>query len=576
MQIRLFFIAAQILLFFSNSLAFDGEDKAIFNGINSAVIIAENSTSSFSNAVPLQSVANEIISSNKTVTLQPAITQSTNFNIPETLPRKQISEKVNPPTNAETELKEALKSEEIELRKSESKIDLLGGTYLKSLNGNGGIISLVSLSPSSRPNVAEPLYLSEAVAFALKNNYEILASQSKVKGTWYTKLGAYSEFVPSVQVSGSTGSEYSAPAAVNDAYGHRILHSTHPLLERNLTIRQPLIDLNIIADILAAHNDEKISQEELRDTREGTAFDTASVFLKLIQSHIAVQLADQYKTYLDNLSSRMSVRLAGGGATKADLERIKGRETLADSAKIEAMGEYRSNLSEFIRLTRITPSKLQIPDILSPPLPNDVQIAIDHATAANPTYISSLRKVDAAVDERNKNVSGLIPKLSLQYSHNFTYDSGDSAFGNPVDGVYPDQTTNSLLLVASWTLNGGSSIAAGFSGVEKEKEMEYKSEDVHSRLEQAIRTSYEAVNAAHSRITVLQQAVKSDTRVVHDFEAQYKDGNRTLFDLLDAYEQLYNAKLGLMRLVVAEAQASLQIRRQMGDLVDAVRTVGEP
>ena len=74
----------------------------------------------------------------------------------------------------------------------------------------------------------------------------------------------------------------------------------------------------------------------------------------------------------------------------------------------------------------------------------------------------------------------------------------------------------------------------------------------------------------------MQQAVKSDTRVVHDFEAQYKDGNRTLFDLLDAYEQLYNAKLGLMRLVVAEAQASLQIRRQMGDLVDAVRTVGEP
>ena len=130
MQIRLFFIAAQILLFFSNSLAFDGEDKAIFNGINSAVIIAENSTSSFSNAVPLQSVANEIISSNKTVTLQPAITQSTNFNIPETLPRKQISEKVNPPTNAETELKEALKSEEIELRKSESKIDLLGSVEI--------------------------------------------------------------------------------------------------------------------------------------------------------------------------------------------------------------------------------------------------------------------------------------------------------------------------------------------------------------------------------------------------------------------------------------------------------------
>ena len=46
-----------------------------------------------------------------------------------------------------------------------------------------------------------------------------------------------------------------------------------------------------------------------------------------------MQLADQYETYLDDLSRRMTMRFDGGGATKADLDRIVGRSTIAESAK---------------------------------------------------------------------------------------------------------------------------------------------------------------------------------------------------------------------------------------------------
>ena len=465
-------------------------------------------------------------------------------------------------------------SSEAKSAEHENTIGVFGGSYLRSLNDKGGVISLVVADQEA--DIKQPIDLAEAVALSLKNNYGVLASGSATSSSFYSKLSAYSEYMPQVQVNLDKGNEYSAPASINDAYGNRVLESFHPRWDRNIVITQPLIDLNIISDILIAHDNANITKEDERDVREGTAYDTATVFLKLIQSQISMQLADQYKAYLDDLSRRMTQRFDGGGATKADLERIRGRSTLAESAKIEALGEYRSNLSEFTRITRVVPAALKIPKVLGPSVPGDVQAALGQAVRSNPAYLGSLKKVDAAADDRNKYAANLMPRVSLQYSKSHSWDAGAAAQGNPVDGVWPNQETDSIMLVASWELNGGTSVATGLAGIQKTNEMRYKAKDIRARLEESVRTGYEAVNTAQRRIPVLQDAVNSDERVVHDFEAQFKQGNRTLFDLLDAYEQLYNARLSLMRLVVAEAQASFQVRRQIGDLAGAILSVEEP
>lgn len=94
--------------------------------------------------------------------------------------------------------------------------------------------------------------------------------------------------------------------------------------------------------------------------------------------------------------------------------------------------------------------------------------------------------------------------------------------------------------------------------------------DVRSRIEQSIRSGYTAINTAHKRETALQKSVNANQRVVVSFKEQYTNGGRSLFDLLDAYEQLYNARLNLMRVVIANAKAAYQVRRQMGELEQSI------
>jgi adhesin transport system outer membrane protein len=442
------------------------------------------------------------------------------------------------------------------------------GTFLRSLINEAALLPLDVNGVAG--DVVESIGMEDAVVFALKNNFEAKASDSKRKSAYWEKIAAYSRYGPTVDVKLSNGTEKSSPSAYNDIYGNRVMNDKHSRRDRVFSVRQPIVDLAVIADIISSANKEDLAEQEDRDAREGIAYDTVSVYLRLMQARVAVHLSEQYRGYLEGLSSRMAARVAGGGATEGDLERIKARATQAESARIEAVGDYETNLAEFKRLTQITPAQLKIPAVVVPRIPSDVSVALDGAIQSNPAYIASLLKVGIASSARDASYAKIAPTLALEYSDTYAYNAGGAAKGNPVDGVFPDQQDKRLMLVAHWVLNGGVEIAEGITGAEKKRQAHYNSQDARSRVEQSIRTSYNAINAANQRMAVLQRGVDSNSKVVVEFEDQYKNGSRSVFELLDAHEQLYAARLNLMRVAIAKAQASYQVRRQMGGLLNTL------
>lgn len=442
--------------------------------------------------------------------------------------------------------------------------------FKKFLADSKGIVSLNVSQYAQTANVLEPIRLDEAVAFALKNNLEMKASVSRTKSAALEKMTAYSRFLPALDVKFSKGSEESMPASYNDAFGNRTLDDKHTRRDRSLAVRQPLIDLEMVADIVTSADKENLAKTQELDDRDGIAYDTVNTYLKLLQARISVQLADQYRTHLDELSARMKARLEGGGATIGDLERIKANASSAEVARAEALGEYESNLAEFRRLTQITPAQLQVSEVLVPEVPDSLIDAVKNALEKNPSYLASQEKLNIATSTLHSSIAKIAPKVSLEYSDTYSYNAGGAAKGNPVDGVYPDQQDKRLLLVAHWALNGGLEVAGGLTAREREKEARFRSLDARSRIEEGIRASYNAINAANQRIAILQKGVESNEKVVHEFEDQYKNGSRSIFELLDAHGQLYSNRVNLMRIEIARALAAYQVRRQMGDILSAL------
>jgi Outer membrane efflux protein len=196
------------------------------------------------------------------------------------------------------------------------------------------------------------------------------------------------------------------------------------------------------------------------------------------------------------------------------------------------------------------------------------------AYQSNPSYLSSLKKIELAKLDAAKFGVEMLPEISGQYTSTYVYNSGGSAKGNPIDGVYPSQRTDLMLLVAKWELHPTTSVPGGLSGLAKIRQMDYLSRDIKTRIQQGVKASYTALGAAEKRKEALRESVLANQRVVESFEVQYQEGGRPLFDLLDAYEQLYNAQLNLMRVIMANARASYQVRKQMGELIPSVIQTG--
>ncbi|HLO76903.1 MAG TPA: TolC family protein [Magnetospirillum sp.] len=432
---------------------------------------------------------------------------------------------------------------------------------------------VVRLEQTTRqPDIVEPLRLDETVALALKNNFEIQAAGAKSDAADWEVVGAYMSYLPTVTFSRSTGSERSQPASFT-VNGNRVEDNTHHRRDKELAIRQPVVDLSLISDILLRHKSQSAAELEQLGTRERIALQTIGAYYKIIQARLFIGFAEEYKGQLDKLNEMMGSRVEGGGAAQADLDRIKSRSVSAQSAIIETRSEFDASMDEFRRLTGVTPLQFQVPGSLVPVPPATIEDALVKAMRGNPDYMLSLKQTEVQQAESNKAYARFAPKVTFDVTQTRTWNAGGAGLGSSAGGndIFPYQNERRLMLVTTWSTTGGSEIAQGLAAGAKAREANFRALDTRARVEELVRTSYNALTAAQSRIPVLEQALESNAKVMSAFEEQYMNANRPLFDLLDAYERAYSAKLDLIRVLVAEAQAAHQLRRQMGELVPSLK-----
>jgi adhesin transport system outer membrane protein len=445
------------------------------------------------------------------------------------------------------------------------------------ISGSPGIdlASFIQDLPESEGVIqVEVLRADEAVAFALKHNFEVASSRQKKIGARWEEVGAVGQFFPKAEFSRGIGKQRSTPAGFNQN-NIRVPDNSHHYKERIWSVTQPIIDLSLISDLLARHNLASSAAAEEQGTRERVALDTVKSYYRLIMYSLTMSFAAEYQKQLDGLTGRMEARVSGGGAAQAELDRIKARSLLVESSIIDAQNNLESTLFEFRRLTGVDARYLTIPSNYLPFVPSNVDDIVRRAVEGNPEFLTSIYRANAAEFDIATFLNRSLPKLQFQISSTRTYNSGGSAldFEATDGGPFAYQNEKKAMMVLSWAFNPTVDIPQTFAGYAKSREEFYKSVDIRKRVEEATRASFSALRTANTRISPMLEAVQASGKVVDAFELQYQDANRSVLDLLDAYERLFQAKRDLVAIMTTEAMAGYQLRRQMGDIVNAVTTM---
>ena len=210
------------------------------------------------------------------------------------------------------------------------------------------------------------------------------------------------------------------------------------------------------------------------------------------------------------------------------------------------------------RVVGIEPHNLRIPGRLRGlPASKDSTLAI--TLRHNPTIQAGEADRDAARHGFNATTGTFLPNVAFE---------GRATRGHNIGTVLGDQTEVSGFVVANWDIfRGGQNAWRRAEFAERYEEQTMR----HARLQ---REAFELVDKAwaartitNDRMAALTRQIAADRRVIDAYTKEYELGQRSLIDLLNAYNQLFNARVSLESTRGTAVFADYQLLAAMGQLL---------
>jgi len=271
---------------------------------------------------------------------------------------------------------------------------------------------------------------------------------------------------------------------------------------------------------------------------------------------------------MDTLQDYMNKRLQGGGASKVDFERVRGRALNARSTMIEAEGVLESAMVTLAQLTGVRTQQLGVPTKMMPLVPNTSRLALEQIYENNPAVRAARQDTAAASEELKSARSRFSPNFSIEVSQARTDNAGG-------DGRLT--TDRRYMFVMNMNLlNGGSDYYYQKQIGSKYVEKANTASDLERKLKEQIEINYRTLDAVKKRITIARQAYQTNADVADVFLEQLATGNKQLLDVLDAYQQAYLSRVELSQLLFLQADISYQILRNTGRASSFVEGMQQP
>lgn len=359
----------------------------------------------------------------------------------------------------------------------------------------------------------------------------------------------------------------------------------------SLSVTQSLFDYSAWAEVARQNRVQEANKYAAQGERLKVTLDAATSYLKLFQNSLALRFAEDYEKALNGLYERISARVTGGASSETDSERVKGRRVNAHSTVLDARNAIEVELTAFQKLTGMRPSQLALPSDWLEPMPDSVEAALELAANTNPALQADLKQTEAILAELKKAKGGFLPTVGLEYSLSNSRGAGatnvpivtassciDRIAGDPVcdDGgnqqSHTDKRTQSLMLVLNWNIfSGGADYYQNKATAEKYNEAMFRLLDTRRETEEKLRANFESLSSTAARVEEIAKEVEANQKVVESFIEQMFAANRSLLDVLDAHQRLYQSRLDYLRLLVAEATLAYDALYNIGTLTQVAK-----
>jgi len=280
----------------------------------------------------------------------------------------------------------------------------------------------------------------------------------------------------------------------------------------------------------------------LRGTESSLFSQVVAAYMDVIYNEALVDLNRQQVKVLDvNLQSTRD-RFQVGDLTRTDIAQSEARLASAEANAETADANLIGARETYIRYVGEAPGRLETPPAL-PNFPENPDAAVQTALAHNPDLIAANKAIDAARYDTAVARAARLPKLagvaSATYSDNF-----NSALSySPLVAVQQTDKYAAIGLQATIPLyqGGGPSAQVRAANDRTSQAIENAIATERSIIAQA-RAAFASWRAANEVIVSSQKQVSANELSLEGVKAENSVGNRTILDILNAEQELTNAR----------------------------------
>ncbi|MEZ8826465.1 TolC family outer membrane protein [Vibrio amylolyticus] len=401
--------------------------------------------------------------------------------------------------------------------------------------------------------------LEQAVAITLATNPEVKS--------------IYNEYLSKVKESDASGGAYLPSIDLDAGIGYEGISPAESLAgqeDTDLTRKEATISLTqLLWDGSATLRDMDRTAAEAESVRLQILADSQDVALQVTQVYLdAVKATEVLALSESNLAVHKRIykdirkRQESGIGSTADVSQVEARIAKAHGNLLAAQNNLIDTHTQFYRLVGQQPLGLIYPRADESKLPLSMTDAIDVAFDSHPVIQIAKVDVDAAKFQYEQTKGVNYPTLSLEASQTWRDDAaGDKG---------KSEETLAMLRLRYNLFNGGSDSDLSDSAAYQLNKAKDLRDNAYRQVEEGLRLSWSALDLTLQQKNFLADHVDSASETVIAYDKQYKIGQRTLLDLLNTENELFEARKDYLDAHYSEQYAKYRVMNATGSLLDAL------
>lgn len=399
--------------------------------------------------------------------------------------------------------------------------------------------------------------LKEAVERAILKNPEVKLKYQNLMAVSSEQDAAKGGWRPRIDLETSAGRRNSLTPAMTSGLDYD--HS-----DTTLQLRQTLFDG------FATNNEVRrlgysrwASYYDLLSASDQIALEAVRAYIDVLRYRELVTLArDNYATHAD-VHNRLESRVKAGVGRRVDLEQAAGRMALAESNWLTEASNLHDVMARYQRLVGEAPADtLEPPPAIGKFLPPRENY-ISNTVHSNPDFLSAVSTVRAYRADANLRKSSNYPTLELRASQSLEKNRS---------GVTGDYRDSVLELVLNYNLYRGGSDSARIQQYAAKLNSAFDLRDKTCRdVRQTALIALNDVSKLESQVGLLSQHELSTSKAREAYRQQFDIGQRTLLDLLDTENELYQARRALVNAEQDHQLAQTRVLAVNGSLLGALQ-----